>query len=462
MKSPILFHFSSFALATILSGCNDMGSGTAPPVETGNAAEVDAGTGTNETPVAAVSDASGCEAMDSTIADADASLLFDYARVPTFDFFLPQSDWEALQLNARDEQYAEAQLCFEGRLVGNVGLRFKGYYGSLLGCFDEQDNMICPRLSMKVKFSEYEPEQRLFGLKRLNFNAYRFDDSRIKEKLAYDLYRSMGIVAPRASWAVLRVNGESQGLYGMVEQVDGRFATDRWPDHPDGNLYKELWPTETDPGRIASSLKTNEDVADVSSFVAFSQAVSLAAEGDMRSVLGSYLDMDYLNRYLAVDDAIASYDGISYFWTDGVASENHNFYFYEEAPDSFTILPWDVESSFWINPDHATPHWTEVPEDCSTTYPYWDGMAMAPACDPVFAALASDLSGWRAASRELLDGPFDESTMLAAIDRYASFIGDEARADPTPNVYGTFDGSIGAMRSIIRPLRERLEGLIAE
>src|SRR5690606_19200995 len=132
----------------------------------------------------------------------------------------PAQTWADLQANAQDEQYVEAQVSFEGTLYGNVGLRFKGSYGSLYGCYNEQGVLICPRLSMKVKFDESVEDQRFHGLRRLNFNAYRHDDSRMKEKLTYELFRAFDVVAPRASWAVVRVNGESLGLFGMVEQLD--------------------------------------------------------------------------------------------------------------------------------------------------------------------------------------------------------------------------------------------------
>jgi len=403
-----------------------------------------------------------CQPSDGTLLDADAGELFDYPHVPRFDFYLPPEDWEALQEDARDEEYVEAQLCFEGRFIGTVGLRFKGYYGSLYNCFDEQDQMICPRLSMKTKFSEYDPELRLFGLKRLNFNAYRYDDSRMKERLTYDLFRSMGIVTPRASWAVVSVNDESQGLYGMVEQVDGRFTADRWPDSPDGNLYKEVWPTMASASWMLEHLKTNEEEANVDAYVAFVDTLAAASDDtEVLDVLDEYVGLDYLARYMAVDDATANYDGITYLWTDGASVGNHNYYVYEAAPDQFTLIPWDVESTFWINPDHAAPHWTEDPGDCTETYPYWEGLARAPGCDRIFHALATDLDGWRAAGQMLLDGAFSVEAMQATIDRHQEYIGAEARADRTPNMYGTFDASVAGLRDGIPAMRDRLEHLLA-
>jgi hypothetical protein len=45
---------------------------------------------------------------------------------------LPQAEWEALKVNARDEQYVAVQASFEGQDIGTVALRFKGSYGFAL------------------------------------------------------------------------------------------------------------------------------------------------------------------------------------------------------------------------------------------------------------------------------------------------------------------------------------------
>jgi spore coat protein H len=402
-----------------------------------------------------------CAPPDPLVAEEDAAHLFDYPYVPKFDLYLPEQDWQNLKEHARDEQFVPVQGCFEGKSIGQIGLRFKGAEASLFSCFDDTGKMTCPRLSMKLKFNEYDSQGRFYGLKRLNFHAYRYDDTRLKQRLTSDLFLAMGVPTSRAAWAVVRVNDQTQGVYGMVEEVDGHFAAVHWPDTPDGNLYKEVWPTQTDPNQIIAGLKTNEDVADVSAFVAFAQAMTTATEDQLRSTLGQYADLDYLARYMAVDDATANYDGITYFWTDGVSTGNHNYYFYEQSPNRFYLVPWDFEGALWINPEHKAPHWTEPVGDCSLTYPYWDGLARAPACDPFIRAMATDLSGWRAAGRRLLDGPFAEDKMTAAIDRYANFIRAEVTADPTPLVYGTFDGSVAYVRDQVAALRARFEKLLA-
>lgn len=402
-----------------------------------------------------------CE-WDLSIHGENADKLFETDHVPVFEMHLPDDKWAALQANATAEQWEEAEACFDGKYIGRVGLRFKGSYGTLFGCF-ENGELICDRLSMKLKFDLVDEDLRLFGLKRLNFNSGRHDDSRMKEKLAYDLYRAMDITAPRASWAAVKVNGQSYGLYGMVEEVDGRFTKNRWPDYPDGNLYKEVWPTDQDSDDILAKLHTNEEAADISSFLEFSSAIN-AADGpeEVHEVLGEYTDLDLWARYMAVDEAVLSYDGVTYFYTaDGIWFHNHNYYLYEDAPGHFAIVPWDLDSSFWINPDHAAPHWLEVPDDCTEMYPYWGGYAVAPACDPVLSALATDLGPWKEAMQELLDGPFSEEAMTAAIDKHVAFIEEEAQKPETPTMYTSFPEAVAYLRSTMPLLRERMELLIA-
>lgn len=374
--------------------------------------------------------------INATLANGDADLLFNYDHVPVFDIFMPKERWDNLLVNARDEEWVEGDVCFEGAAIGKIGVRFKGEVGTLISCFDENDELICPRLSLKFKFNEYDDEKRFFGLKRLILNNYRWDQTKMREKMAYDVFREMGIAAPRALWAMVRVNGESKGLYGMVEAIDGRFTEDRWPDSPDGNLYKEVWPTDTDEAFIVERLKTNEESADVSDMLTFAGEINAASDDvEVLQVIGNHMDVNQWMRFLAVEDAIMSYDGLTFFYTeDGTWHHNHNYYFYEDAPGHFTLIPWDLNSTFWLDNAHATPHWTEVQDDCSITYLYWEGfgaMAIAPACDKVMAALNLNLPVWKQAAKEALDGPASIETLNSRIDDYSAFIGREAREKET-------------------------------
>ena len=367
----------------------------------------------------------------------DAAELFGAETLPTFELSLPPDRWQYLQAHAVDEEYEPAELRFRGQLVGQVGLRFKGSIGTLKNCFDADGNLVCRKLSMKVKFDEYVPEQRFYGLKRLNLHAMMHDPSLLHEKLTYDLFREVGIDAPRSSWAIAQVNGVSVGLFSMVEEVDGRFTKDRFEGQGDGNLYKEIWPRSSEPEDYAEALATNEDTATNEAFAAFGGELQAAPDAaQRRETLGRWMDLEHLARYMAVDDAIANIDGATAIYCDldhPTACGNHNYYFYlNEAQTRFQLIPWDLDATMWpqTSYDNAPP-WLVTPADCDARYKVSDDAAiMAPGCDAFFSGLAQDLDDYDRALDDLLAGPFSESEARAAIDRHAAFIADAVAAEP--------------------------------
>ncbi len=392
---------------------------------------------------------------------SDASELFDWAEVPVFEFDLPEARWAELNENALAEEYVEADVRFEGHTLGTVGLRFKGSYGTLDLCFDREGRLICPKLSMKVKFDEYARDRRFFGLKRLNFHSMIRDATKLHEHVAYGLYRAQGLPAPRSTWAELKVNGNTLGLFSMVEQIDGRFTADRFAGGGDGNLYKEAWPESDSASYYAEHLETNEETATHEGMVAFAAALTSAPDEERNAALGMYTDLDALYRYMAVDDAIANSDGITAIYCETEPCENHNYYFYqEETRPFFWLIPWDVDAALTPNnPFSQIPHWTMRPTDCETRYAVWDKEVIAPGCDPVFQALGGDLDRYRAAVNELLDGAFAEDRVLEQIDRASAFIEGAVKADPLGPGIDSFLTSVADLRRDVPILRRRLEAL---
>jgi spore coat protein CotH len=413
-------------------------------------------------PSAAAPDASQA---DSGATMDDASQLFAWSTVPVFDLTVTAERWAWLKAHALEEEYVEAQVAFEQRPLGTVGLRFKGAYGTLDLCFDDQGNQICPKISMKIKFDEFDPTLRFFGLKRLNFHSMLRDPTHLHERLSYELYRAMDVMAPRSSWASLRVNGENQGLFAMVEQIDGRFTDNRWPADGDGNLYKEAWPKSPDTSYYAALLETNEETATHEVFVAFANDLAAAPQSDLRAALGRWTDLDYLYRYLAVDDAIDNWDGITavYVSDDGNWSGNHNYYFYQqEQRDFFWLIPWDLDNTLVPRTAFsAVPHWDTTPADCSVVYPVFggDSRTLAPGCDRVFQALAQDHEAYRVAVQQLLDGPFATELLTAKIDQLTPLIAEAVAQDAFGPGTAAWEAAVAQLKSDLPLLRQRLERL---
>jgi len=395
------------------------------------------------------------------VAELPSDWVFDETELRSYELTLAPEDWEVLQQNARDEQYAEADLRIGEIRVARVGLRFKGSVGTLAACFADDGRPLCSKLSMKLKFDEYLPEQRFFGLKRLNFNSMVLDPSLLHERLAYRLFRELGVVAPRAVHARLSVNGESLGVFSLVEAVDGRF-TDEHFTGGDGNLYKEAWPDTDDTDFLDSHLETNEDQPDHSLLLQFHDDLAAATDDELPGVVARYLDPDSLFAYLAIDRSIRDWDGVStfYCYEGSTACENHNYYLYQhEDAARFTLIPWDLDNTFVpTTPLDEVPGLFEIPSDCSQRYEAFGKGVMPPACDPLLRGAAlSDRSGYRNGLRRLLSGPFAANTVDTWLAAWQAQLEPAVAADEHGPGLDEFHSALRDLASSVSELRARAE-----
>ncbi|HKO91066.1 MAG TPA: CotH kinase family protein, partial [Polyangiaceae bacterium] len=395
------------------------------------------------------------------VAALPSDWVFDEAELRSYELTLDPAAWETLQQNALDEQYAEADLRIDDIFMARVGLRFKGSLGTLASCFADDGTPRCSKLSMKLKFDEYLPEQRFFGLKRLNFNSMVLDPSLLRERLAYRLFRELGIVAPRAVHARLSVNGESLGVFSLVEAVDGRFTDDHFVGG-DGNLYKEAWPDTDDTDFLDRHLETNEDLPDHSLLLQFQAELAAASDEQLPGVVARYLDLDRSWAYLAVDESINDWDGPStfYCYEGSTECENHNYYLYQHENEArFTLIPWDLDNTFTrTTPLDDVPGVFQFPADCTLRYQALGKGVMPPACDPLWRGVAlSDRSGYLGALERLLSGPFAAPTVDAWLADWQAQIEPEVAKDEHGPGLEEFHAALEELAISVRELRSRAQ-----
>lgn len=365
----------------------------------------------------------------------EAAFLWDDAALHTFDIELDPQDLLAIDASPAAELYVEGKLTFDGTTHGPVGVRYKGSYGAFLApCTADQLGELggarVGKCSIKVSFNWLDPEQRFFGLKKLQFHSLGHDASMMRERLGYAMFREMDVPAPRAVHVRLRINGKFVGLYGLIEQIDGRFARAHFSEGGTGNLYKEVWPVHANPDVYVAALKTNRDeMPSVQQMLDFRAAVEQGSELALR-----WLDVDMTMRYLAVDRVLVNDDGIMHFWcTAGGQGANpgpfgnHNYYWY--FADNSTrawLIPWDLDSS--MKPDGFvqvyTP-WSVQPQQCGCqSYPQqqFPIPQAPPGCDPLIAAWASRLDLYNAQVDAFVTGPFSAAAIDAKLDAWASLI----------------------------------------
>ncbi|HEX2955481.1 MAG TPA: CotH kinase family protein, partial [Chitinispirillaceae bacterium] len=373
------------------------------------------------------------------------AVFFDMTKIHTLSFTLTNEDSLSMEREAIKEEFIPADLKFNDTDFGRVGLRYKGSDDyAMPRCFDENGNRSayadCNNVSLKVKFNEYTDTARLYGMKRLNLHSMSYDNSKLREMLAYELFRQSGLYTCRTVFVKVLVNGVSRGMFAGVEEIDGRFTKSRWHETGDGNLYKEVWPIYTTEKKYRLALKTNEkpeDSADVNRMVNFCNTIKASTPQTFAAMISPFMDIDYWLRFILVDRAIHNGDGVMTWYVSGSSSLNHNYYFYEDnAPGGkFWIIPWDMNATFTktdpIFDDYGMPEWNEKPDSCAPMEVWNGNFAIPPNCDKL-TNLTADIYWNRFVSlgEQFLDVIFTPERMKERINAWAKVIEPFMNDDP--------------------------------
>jgi spore coat protein CotH len=267
--------------------------------------------------------------------------LFNESVMQTLEITIPSRDWDTLRVNFTSNDFYPADVAWNGVRVRNVGIRSRGL-GSRSGV----------KPGLEVNFTHYSSRGQFLGLHSLVLDNLTTHPSMIRERVAFALYRRLGIPAPREVHANLYVNGDYAGVYVIVEPVDTVFLQ-RWLSENSGALYEYHWLTPY----FATFLGENLDLyvplfeprtqQTRSTFDLYDpirelfRTINTASADSFRDAVGARLDFESTLRLIAAEAFMAEWDGIL-----GYAGLN-NFYLYRPATSGpARILPWDADHTF--------------------------------------------------------------------------------------------------------------------
>lgn len=263
-------------------------------------------------------------------------------RLLEVDITLAPADWDALRLQTRDivstlagdcqakpfpspYTYFPGTVTVDGETVANVGVRKKGFIGSLSET----------RPSLKVKFDEYEIGQHLGGLIRMTLNNARQDPAIIRQCIAYATFARVGVPAPRCNYARVSVNGEDLGVYAHVEPVKKPFLREHFSDD-EGLLYEGTLSDFREGWTGTLEKKTNDLDPDDRALIGRVVAALQVDDDALLEAVGEVIDLDEYLVFWATEVLVAHWDGY--------AGNTNNFYIYEEpGAGRFTFMPWGVD-----------------------------------------------------------------------------------------------------------------------
>jgi uncharacterized protein (TIGR03437 family) len=339
-----------------------------------------------------------------------ATSLFDDRQVQDIRLDVDSAVWETLRGDYLWDTYYPAQFIWNGQSVANVGIRSRGS-GSRSGA----------KPNLKVAFDKYDGDQRFLGLASIVLKANNQDPSMLRELVVMQLYRRMGLPAPREAPARLSVNGEFFGAYTIVEVIDEAFLLRNFGEDS-GYLY-DWSATETSTGYHfeylglnpasysplmwdPSNHKKNPDAAPIEAMV---RAINQSSDDDFEAAVSPYLDLKLFMTYIAIEQYVNDWDGVL-----GGTYGMNNFNSYRFAGTNlFQLLPWDKDLSFdWYATSITSGVEANVLARRAMLVPklrntYLQTLSKA-------AGLAGGRGGW----------------MESEIDRFYGLIGDMARLDP--------------------------------
>lgn len=305
------------------------------------------------------------------------------------------------------------------------------------------------KMQFQIGFHVNDPETGNFlGLERILFDAATFNRTMMRDRLALQILRDVGVPAPCANNARVYVDVEyldpaeeaesgAEFFYGVftnIEKLDETYLERAWAD-PSGDLWK----------RASWELKTNVETSTDTRLDALEAAMTLAT-------VETYLDLEAALRLFAADAALPDSDGP---WAGGL-----NYYLYDDpSSGKFQLLPWDLDNTFDrfddTEPGGAYPPNPDpiVWEKANTWGRPWFDLPLE---DPIWHAYFIDMM------REVVDLGYQPDILHARIDDYDAQIRDAVHADaykPYPN--DTYDYKVEQLHDHIQDQYEFLEQWLA-
>lgn len=253
------------------------------------------------------------------------------AKLPQYKLFIKPIDLKELKRDIWIDEPIPAQLRIDGkRLEIDVS-----YRGSHIRDF--------PKKSYQISF--YKPKKFL-GSHQIHLNAEHKDPSMIRNKLSFDFFSEIGVLAPQSRHVFLTLNGKEEGVYLEIESVDENFIKRR--NLPTGSIFYAV------DGDANFSLMSDLDKETKKSLKLGYEAkwkgsraadfhlqeliykINTIPPAEFEKEISKYVNVEKYLRWVAGIIFTSNYDGFV-----------HNYALYRNGETGlFEVIPWDYDATW--------------------------------------------------------------------------------------------------------------------
>ena len=232
--------------------------------------------------------------------------------------------------NRENDPDSSATVRAGGQVWTNVAIHLKGAAGS----FRPVDDL--PALTLN--FGKFQDGQTCGGHRKLHLNNSVQDASRLDEVLASEMFLQSGLPTPRATRALVSLNGRYLGIYVLKGGWDKAFLKQHFGSSK-GNFY--------DPGFL-KDLDTNlerdsgEGAPDWSDLIALRQSLAVQDPAERLQQVSRHLDIDRIATLGALQILLDDWDGY-------LRNRNNYRVYHVPASDLLVLMPHGMDQ-LWRSP----------------------------------------------------------------------------------------------------------------
>ena len=232
--------------------------------------------------------------------------------------------------NRENDSDASATVRAGGQVWTNVAIHLKGAAGS----FRPVDDL--PALTLN--FGKLQDGQTCEGHRKLHLNNSVQDASRLDEILASEMYLQSGLPTPRATRALVSLNGRYLGIYVLKGGWDKAFLKQHFGSSK-GNFYDSGFLKDLDTNLERDS---GEGAPDWSDLIALRESLAVPDPAERLQRVSRHLDIDRIATLGALQILLDDWDGY-------LRNRNNYRVYHVPASDRLVLMPHGMDQ-LWRSP----------------------------------------------------------------------------------------------------------------